>query len=181
MCYNFSQVGAGNRDTDSILFSALHAAEDGTFRMKTGEKMRRVMFLCTANSCRSQMAEGLAREFGKEVIEVYSAGLMAAGVHPRAVSVMKEIGIDISRQKSKEIDDKILGSMDVVITLCGHAEKHCPRTPPGIARIHWPVEDPVGTIGTEERIMYEFRRARDEIREKIMNFIKGLHDSGKTA
>jgi arsenate reductase len=126
------------------------------------------------------MAEGLAREFGKEVMEVYSAGLMAAGVHPRAISVMKEIGIDISHQKSKEIDEKLLRSMDVVITLCGHAEKYCPRTPPGITRIHWPVEDPVGTIGTEERIMYEFRRARDEIREKIQNFIRELRDARET-
>ena len=141
--------------------------------------MRKVMFLCTANSCRSQMAEGLAREFGKGVIEVHSAGLMAAGVHPRAISVMKEIGIDISHQKSEEIDETLLRSMDVVITLCSHAEKYCPRTPPGITRIHWPVEDPVGTIGTEERIMYEFRRARDEIREKILNFIKEIKDSRK--
>lgn len=142
--------------------------------------MRKVMFLCTANSCRSQMAEGLAREFGKGVIEVYSAGLMAAGVHPRAISVMKEIGIDISRQKSKEIDEALLRSMDVVITLCSHAEKYCPRTPSGIARVHWPVEDPVGTIGTEERIMYEFRRARDEIREKILTFIKEIKGSRET-
>src|SRR5512139_108610 len=130
--------------------------------------MRKVMFLCTANSCRSQMAEGVAREFGKGVIEVYSAGLMAAGVHPRAISVMKEIGIDISHQKSEEIEETLLRSMDAVITLCSHAERYCPRTPPGVTRIHWPVEDPVGTVGTEERIMYEFRRARDEIREKIL-------------
>ena len=142
--------------------------------------MRKVMFLCTANSCRSQMAEGLAREFGKGVIEVYSAGLMAAGVHPRAISVMREMGIDISRQESNEIDEKLLRSMDMVITLCGHAEKYCPRTPPGTTRIHWPVEDPVGTIGTEEQIMHEFRRARDEIREKILNFIQEIKDSRDT-
>ncbi len=127
------------------------------------------------------MAEGLAREFGKGVIEVYSAGLMAAGVHPRAISVMKEIGIDISHQKSEEIEETLLRSMDVVITLCSHAEKYCPRTPPGVTRIHWPVEDPVGTIGTEERIMNEFRRARDEIREKMLNFIKEIKDSWETA
>ena len=142
--------------------------------------MRKVMFLCTANSCRSQMAEGLAREFGRGVMEAYSAGLMAAGVHPRAISVMKEIGIDISRQKSEEIDEALLRSMDVVITLCSHAEKYCPRTPPGITRVHWPVEDPVGTIGTEERVMYEFRRARDEIREKILTFIKEIKGSRET-
>ena len=139
--------------------------------------MRKVMFLCTANSCRSQMAEGFARQFGKGEIEVYSAGLMAAGVHPRAKAVMKEIGIDISHQKSEEIDEKLLRTMDVVITLCGHAEKYCPRTPPGIRRIHWPVEDPVGTIGTEERIMREFRRARDEIKEKILNLVQEIKES----
>ncbi len=136
--------------------------------------MKKVMFLCTANSCRSQMAEGLAREFGKGMIEPYSAGLMAAGIQPRAIFVMKEIGIDISGQKSEEIDPALLGSMDYVITLCGHAEETCPRTPPGIRRLHWPVRDPVGMIGTEKEIMQDFRRARDEIGLKIRDFIERL-------
>ncbi len=133
--------------------------------------MLKVMFLCTGNSCRSQMAEGLAREFGKGFIEPFSAGLMAAGLHPRAVSVMKEIGIDISRQQSKNIDVSLLKKMDIVITLCGNAEESCPWTPPEIRRIHWPIADPVGTIGSEEQIMKEFRRARDEIKEKVIKFI----------
>jgi arsenate reductase len=139
--------------------------------------MKKIMFLCTANSCRSQMAEGFAREFGKGIVEVHSAGLMAAGVHRRAAAVMKEIGIDISKQKSKEIDVQILQQMDIVITLCGHAEEYCPRTPPDIKRIHWPIEDPVGTIGTEEQIMREFRRARDEIKEKVQGLIQDISDS----
>ncbi len=140
--------------------------------------MRKVMFLCTANSCRSQMAEGLARELGRGLIEPHSAGLMAAGVHPRAIAVMKEIGIDISAQESKEIDEDLLRTMDAVITLCGHAEETCPRTPPGIQRIHWPVKDPVGSVGTEETIMNEFRRARDEIRDRIVTFIGEMRKQG---
>jgi arsenate reductase len=136
--------------------------------------MLKVMFLCTANSCRSQMAEGWARKLGKALIEPYSAGLMAAGVHPRAAAVMREAGIDISRQKSKEIDKNILLKMDIVITLCGHAEATCPITPPNIKRLHWPIEDPVGTRGTEEVIMKDFRRARDEIRDRITTFIREI-------
>ena len=136
--------------------------------------MLKVMFLCTANSCRSQMAEGWARELGKALIEPYSAGLMAAGVHPRAAAVMREAGVDISRQKSKEIDENLLLKMDIVITLCGHAEATCPLTPPHIKRLHWPIEDPVGTRGTEEVIMKDFRRARDEIRDRITTFIREI-------
>ncbi len=125
------------------------------------------------------MAEGFAREFGKGLIEPYSAGLIAAGVNARAIAVMKEAGIDISRQKSEEIDIDLLRTMDIVITLCSNAEEACPYTPPVIKRIHWPIKDPVGTIGTEEEIMKEFRRARDEIREKIEDFIGLLKKEGE--
>jgi len=120
------------------------------------------------------MAEGFAKEFGKGLIEVYSAGLMSAGVHRRAIAVMKEIGIDISTQKSKTIDEDLLKKMDIIVTLCGNAEESCPWTPPHIKRIHWPIEDPVGTIGTEEEIMNEFRRARDEIKEKVKKLIEEI-------
>jgi arsenate reductase (thioredoxin) len=136
--------------------------------------MLKVMFLCTGNSCRSQMAEGFARESGKGLMEPYSAGLIAAGVNARAVAVMKEAGIDISGQKSEEINGDLLRTMDIVITLCGNAEESCPYTPPEIKRIHWPIKDPVGTIGTEEEIMKEFRRARDEIKKKIEDLIDTL-------
>jgi arsenate reductase len=125
------------------------------------------------------MAEGFAREFGKDIIEPFSAGLIAAGVHPRAIAVMKEIGIDISRQQSSRIDEELLKTMDVIITLCGNAEAACPRTPPEIKRIHWPVNDPVGTRGREEKIMKEFRRARDEIRARTEHFISGIGKKGK--
>jgi len=136
--------------------------------------MIKAMFLCTGNSCRSQMAEGFARKFGKDLIEPYSAGLIAAGVNPRAAKVMKEAGIDISGQKSEEINEDLLRTMDIVITLCSNAEEACPYTPPGIRRIHWPIKDPVGTIGTEEEIMKEFRRARDEIKNEMLEFINSL-------
>lgn len=120
------------------------------------------------------MAEGLARELGRGLIEPYSAGLMAVEVQPRAVTVMKEIGIDISSQESKIIDEEFLRKMDVVITLCDNAAEFCPTTPPEITKIHWPIRDPVGTIGTEAKIMKEFRRARDEIKERIVNFLDGI-------
>ncbi len=132
---------------------------------------RKVMFLCTGNSCRSQMAEGLARILGRAVLVPYSAGLLAAGVHPRAIAVMREIGIDISKQRSKEIDEALLMTMDMVITLCSRAEEACPITPPGIQRLHWPIKDPVATIGSGEEVMKDFRRARDEIKEKIIEFV----------
>ncbi len=144
--------------------------------MEEKRQMLRVMFLCTGNSCRSQMAEGLARELGGGRIEPYSAGLIAAGVHPRAIAVMREIGIDISLQKSREIDTDLLRKMDMVITLCANAENSCPWTPPDIKRLHWPIKDPVGAVGTEEEIMREFRRARDEIKKKIAGFLMELAD-----
>lgn len=135
------------------------------------------MFLCTANSCRSQMAEGFAKEFGKGSIDVYSAGLISAGVHKRAVAVMNEIDIDISKQKSKSIDVSLLNQMDIIVTLCVHAEEYCPSTPPNIKRIHWPIKDPVGTLGTEEYIMHEFRRARDEIKDRVKKLIEDIANS----
>ncbi len=139
--------------------------------------MIKVMFLCTGNSCRSQMAEGFARHLGKDILEPYSAGLMAAGINPRAAAVMREAGVDISGQKSEEIDPGLLMTMDIIITLCGNAEESCPATPAGIKRLHWPIDDPVGTIGTEDYIMNEFRRAREEIRAKIIDFLDTFRQS----
>ncbi len=133
--------------------------------------MLKVMFLCTGNSCRSQMAEGFARELGEGLVEAYSAGVIAAGVHPRAAAVMDEAGVDIRSQRSKEADPDLMRKMDVVITLCTHADRACPPTPPGVRRLHWPIRDPVGTVGSDEVIINDFRRARDEIRERILEFL----------
>jgi arsenate reductase len=148
--------------------------------MKTFSPVK-VMFLCTGNSCRSQMAEGLARETGKGIFDPYSAGLMAAGVHPRAVEVMRELGIDISKQKSKEIDQDLVRKMDVVVTLCAGAEEACPQTPAEVQRLHWPVKDPVGARGSREDILREFRRARDEIKGKIDELAEAIRHRQPTA
>jgi len=141
--------------------------------------MLKVMFLCTGNSCRSQMAEGLARHYGKGIIEPYSAGLMPVGINPDAIKVMKEIGIDISGQTSDPIDEDLLRQMDVIITLCGNAEASCPTTPPEIKRLHWPIDDPVSVVGTDEEVLNAFRRVRDEIKERILEFIKELKGGDK--
>ena len=136
--------------------------------------MLKVMFLCTGNACRSQMAEAFARELSMGRIDSYSAGLMEVEIHPRAIAAMKEAGIDISGQKSKEIDPELLCKMNVVITLCIPAENNCPWTPPQVKRLHWPIVAPVETWGTEEVTVNDFRRARDEIRELIEEFIRKI-------
>ncbi|TAN39499.1 MAG: arsenate reductase ArsC [Nitrospirae bacterium] len=139
----------------------------------------KVMFLCTGNTCRSQMAEGFARELGLGLIEPYSAGLVPAGlVHPAAIAVMSEEGIDISGQSSKGIDPALLQQMDIIVTLCGNAEESCPVTPPEITRLHWPIDDPVNSIetamGTEKEDLNKFRKARDEIKRKITGLINSM-------
>ncbi len=140
-------------------------------------KIYKVMFLCTGNSCRSQMAEGLARELGKGTIEPYSAGLIPVGINPNAITVMNEIGIDISDQKSEAIDDKLLNEMDAILTLCSHADASCPAIPGGIKRFHTPINDPVEAVGNEEEVLNEFRRARDETKDKINDLIRWLKSS----
>lgn len=137
----------------------------------------KIMFLCTGNSCRSQMAEGLANFIGKGRIKAYSAGLNPAGyVHPKAIEVMKEIGVDISSYVSKPIDEDLLKDMDYVITLCGDAEETCPMTPPDIKRLHWGLTDPARAEGTEEEIMRVFRAVRDEIKKRLENLLMEVAD-----
>ncbi|NOZ84645.1 MAG: arsenate reductase ArsC [Epsilonproteobacteria bacterium] len=133
--------------------------------------MFKVMFLCTGNSCRSQMAEGIAKKLGAGLIESFSAGLVPTGINRYAVKVMKKIGIDISGQQSKPINENLLRQMDTIITLCGNAELLCPATPPEIKHIHWPIDDPAKTVGSEEEILKEFTRTRDEIKGKIEKFL----------
>jgi len=140
-------------------------------------KLYKVMFLCTGNSCRSQIAEGLAGELGKGTIDPYSAGLIPAGINPNAITVMNEIGIDITGQKSEAIDEELLNKMDVIMTLCSHADAACPATPGGIKRFHTPVDDPIDVTGTEEEILDAFRKARDEISDKINDLTRWLKSS----
>lgn len=120
------------------------------------------------------MAEGLARELGKGKIEVYSAGLEATGVNPNAVKVMKEIGIDISGQRSKSLEEFKDQKFDFVITLCSEAEEACPVLPGEAKRLHWPFLDPAQVKGGEGEILQAFRRVRDGLKIKLHGFLSTL-------
>lgn len=131
----------------------------------------RILFLCTGNSCRSQMAEGWLKHLGGDDFEVFSAGLEAHGKNPRAITVMQEAGVDISDQASEVVQTSILESLDLLITVCSHADAHCPVFSIKGKREHWPFEDPAKVTGSEEDIMNEFRRVRDQIRTRIDKFL----------
>lgn len=133
---------------------------------------KRVLIICTGNSCRSQMAEGLLRAISKELIEVESAGTHPCYVHPVAIEVLKEIGIDISSHTSKSVDRFIKQQFDYVITVCDSAKERCPYFPGAKSRLHIPFEDPVGFQGTDEERMNKFREVRDEIKKRMEQFIK---------
>lgn len=132
-----------------------------------------VYFLCTGNSCRSQMADGFLKALGSEKYEVKSAGLEAHGLNPRAVQVMKEAGVDISRNTSDVIDPELLNRADYVITLCGHADEHCPVIAnKNVTKWHWGFDDPAKATGTEDEIMEQFRTVRDSIQNRIEQFVR---------
>jgi arsenate reductase len=128
-----------------------------------------ILFLCTGNSCRSQMAEGFARKMLPKDIKIFSAGLETKGVHPMAIKVMQEVGIDISHQKSKNISEIPLYKINIVITLCGDAAENCPIFPGKVERIHWEIEDPAKAQGSEEEVVKVFRRVRYKIKSYIEN------------
>lgn len=134
----------------------------------------RVLFVCTGNSCRSQMAEGFANALGGDRLIADSAGIEAHGQNPRAIQVMAEAEIDIAGQQSTVLTDDMLQSADLVVTVCGHADEHCPFLPAHVQKKHWPLEDPAHATGTEEEILAEFRRVRDEIRKRVEGLIGGI-------
>lgn len=127
-------------------------------------------FLCTGNSCRSQIAEGWGKVYLNEEWNIYSAGIEAHGLNPNAVKAMNEVGIDISNQTSDMIDLDILNHADFVVTLCGDAADKCPMTPPHVRREHWGFEDPAKAQGTEAEKWAFFQRVRDEIGDRIKYF-----------
>ncbi|MCF6410342.1 arsenate reductase (thioredoxin) [Pseudalkalibacillus salsuginis] len=131
-----------------------------------------IYFLCTGNSCRSQMAEGFGKKHLGDQYEVYSAGIEAHGLNPNAVKAMKEVDIDITDQTSDTIDPELLNKADFVVTLCGDANDKCPMTPPHVKRDHWGFDDPAKAEGTEEEKWAFFQRVRDEISERIHRFAK---------
>lgn len=139
-----------------------------------------VLILCTGNSCRSHLAEGILKAAASDLLNVVSAGSKPAGyVHPLAIKAMKEIGIDISSHSSKHMHEFLDKSVETVITVCGNADQACPTFPGQVNRHHWPFEDPAHAIGSEEEKMAVFRKVRDEIAMVFRAYADGRRDAGK--
>ena len=132
----------------------------------------KILVLCTGNSARSQMAEGLFRQEGGEGWEVSSAGTRPSVVRPEAIAAMREIGIDISGHRSKSVDEFAGQSFDYVVTVCDNARDNCPVFPGDVERVHWSLEDPAAVEGTDEVRLAAFRRIRDQIRERVTGFVR---------
>jgi arsenate reductase (thioredoxin) len=135
---------------------------------------KRVLILCTGNSARSQMAEGLLREMAGDHVEVASAGVSPTQVRPEAIAAMREIGIDISGYQSKSVDEFVNQNFDYVITVCDNANEQCPVFPGQVKRIHWSFDDPAAARGDDEARLSVFRRVRDEIRDQLRLFVETL-------
>ena len=131
---------------------------------------KRVLILCTGNSARSQMAEGLLRHLAGDRFDTESAGTVASFVRPKAIAVMAELGIDISSHRSKCLDEFLASAFDFVITVCDNANESCPVFPGRAKRIHWSFDDPADAKGTDEEIFAVFRRVRDEIGVRLRMF-----------
>ena len=134
--------------------------------------MRKILVLCTGNSCRSQMAEGFIRHYTDSEVEVNSAGIIAYGLNPKVVQVMREIGIDISNHKSESVDKYLNDNFDLVVTVCDNAQEHCPNFPGSSKRLHHDFPDPTNATGTEEEILNEYRKVRDEIKHYCKDLVK---------
>jgi arsenate reductase len=132
---------------------------------------KKLLVLCTGNSARSQMAEGLLRHQGADRFEVYSAGTKPSRVRAEAIRAMEEIGIDISGHRSKSVDEFVGQDLDVVITVCNHAQETCPIFPGTVKRLHWPFDDPAAVTGADEVREAAFRKIRDQIHGRIMVFL----------
>jgi arsenate reductase (thioredoxin) len=148
------------------LSAALRHPHEGAFGMDTASK-RRVLFLCTHNSARSQMAEGLLRHLAGDRFAAFSAGTEATRVRPLAIRAMAELGVDISRQESKTLDRYLGEPFDAVITVCDDANEACPVFPGAGRRLHWSFDDPSKATGTEDEQLATYRRVRDAIRARI--------------
>ena len=132
----------------------------------------KVLFVCTQNSCRSQMAEGLLRHDARDLFEVFSAGTKPSQVRPEAIAMMRELGIDISGHRSKSVEEFTGQHFDYVITVCDNAQESCPVFPALTTRIHWSIEDPAAVEGSEAQRFEAFRRIRDELRRRVRDFIQ---------
>lgn len=134
--------------------------------------MQRILFLCTGNACRSQLAEALASHYHGDRLQAVSAGTHPAGVHPRAVAVLAELGIDWSPARSKHVSEFAGQSFDYLITLCGNAEQACPAFPGRAQRLHWGLPDPAAATGTDDEIMETFRAVRDDLRLRLQGLVQ---------
>ena len=123
------------------------------------------------------MAEGWAKRYGMPLFETQSAGIETHGKNPRAIAVMKEAGIDISDQASTKVTDEMLKNADIVVTVCGHADEHCPVLPAGTDKEHWPLDDPAKAQGTEEEIMNQFRASRNDIEVRVKELLQRLNNT----
>jgi arsenate reductase len=137
----------------------------------------RVLFLCTGNSARSQMAEGLLRHHAADRLEVVSAGTEPSTVHPLAIAAMREVGIDIAHHRSKPVADFLGEHFAYLITVCDNAKEHCPVFPGAATRLHWPLRDPAAVTGTDAERRAAFGRIRDEIDARIRSFLATGVDS----
>jgi len=135
---------------------------------------RTVLFLCTGNSCRSQMAEGLVNHFLENSWQAFSAGTSPTAVNPDSIRVMQELDIDISTHRSQYVDEFRNTDIDHVITVCGNADQSCPVWIGAGVKTHIPFDDPAETSGSDEEVLAVFRRVRDEIREKVVPFLENL-------
>lgn len=134
--------------------------------------MKKILVLCTGNSCRSQIAEGYLRHFAGDAAEVYSAGIETHGVNPRAIQTMKEDGLDISGHTSNHVDEYTGIDFDFVITVCDNARENCPYFPTNAQKFHHNFPDPAKAKGSEAEIMKQFRQVREEIKQYSRNFIR---------
>lgn len=138
------------------------------------KRKARILFLCTGNSCRSQMAEGYAKALGADWLDARSAGIEAHGKNPRAIAVMREDGVDISGQVSNVVDDEMIKWADLIVTVCGHADENCPASPATTRKKHWPLPDPAKATGTDDEIMQEFRSVQKEVKQRVLSMIAGM-------
>jgi len=141
------------------------------------EQKIKVLFLCTGNSCRSQIAEAWLRTLGGARFEVYSAGLEPHGINPYTIRVMEETGYDMGNHRSKHIEEYIgVKEFDFLITVCGNADERCPFFPGMGQRLHWPFEDPAAFEGPEDQKLALFREVRDQIKDKIQTWLNEMKD-----
>ena len=144
---------------------------------KNTEQVSHILFLCTGNSCRSQIAEGWTNYLGKESIKAKSAGTKASEINPRTLRIMEEFGVDITGQSSKTVTSDMIDWANILITVCDDADDNCPVLPKKIHKIHWSIKDPAKAKGSDEEIMSQFRSACKEIQEHVSELLSNLKNN----